>query len=184
MKPPFLPFSALPILILTAVLLPLAGCEQGSQRLPRQEETTAPIAEAPNPQATATAAMEDRIAKRINQIRQQEGLDPLQPNQQLAQVARDYSQQMANQNFFSHTSPQGETPAERVRSAGLHYRMVGENLFKATNVSSPVPAAVEGWMNSPGHRRNILQSGYTRTGVGVWRDQNTYYVTQLFMRSR
>jgi uncharacterized protein YkwD len=127
--------------------------------------------------------MEGLIRDRINTIRQQQGLDPLRPNPQLAQVAREYSQQMARRNFFSHTSPSGETPADRVRAVGLTYWMVGENLFQATNVPDLVPAAVQGWMTSPGHRENLLQPGYTETGVGIWREDNTYYVTQLFMRA-
>lgn len=99
----------------------------------------------------------------------------MRPNPQLTQVARDYSQQMVRRNFFSHTSPSGENPADRVRAVGLTYWMVGENLFQATNAPDLVPAAVEGWMNSPGHRENLLQSGYTETGVGIWREDNTYY---------
>lgn len=134
-------------------------------------------------QSPQTAQMEEQIRQRINQIRQKQGLTELQANEKLAEVARRYSQQMAEQDFFSHTSPTGETPSQRVRSAGIGYRLVGENLFKSTNIPQPVNAAVEGWMDSPGHRENILRSQYRETGIGVWRDGETYYVTQLFLRS-
>lgn len=134
-------------------------------------------------QSPQTAEMEEQIRQRINEIRQKEGLTELQPNPKLAEVARRYSQQMAEQDFFSHTSPAGDTPAQRVQAAGITYIVVGENLFTSTNIPQPVNAAVKGWMDSPGHRENILRSQYRETGIGVWRDGETYYVTQLFLRS-
>jgi uncharacterized protein YkwD len=127
--------------------------------------------------------MEAQVRQRINMIRQQQGLSQLRHHEQLAQVARNYSRRMAEQHFFAHKSPQGDTMVERVRSMGIVYFMLGENLFTCTNIPQPVPAAITGWMNSPGHRTNILQSEYRETGVGVWRQGNTYYFTQLFLRS-
>ncbi len=135
-------------------------------------------------QSSATAQMETQVRQRINEIRQKQGLSQLQHNEKLAQVARNYSQQMAEKNFFSHTSPDGSTMVQRVKSAGIiFYLMLGENLFTSTNVPQPVPSAVQGWMDSPGHRENILRAEYRETGIGVWRKGNTYYITQLFMRS-
>ncbi len=131
-------------------------------------------------QSTPIAQMEIRVRQQINAIRQQQGLNQLRNNEKLAQVARNYSRQMAEQNFFSHTSPQGTTVVQRVHSAGIFYFMVGENLFKGTNLPDPVPSAVQGWVNSPGHRENILRPEFRETGVGVWRKGNTYYFTQLF----
>jgi uncharacterized protein YkwD len=90
---------------------------------------------------------------------------------------------MAEQNFFSHTAPEGDTMVDRVRSARIFYFAVGENLFKGTNLRQPAVDAVEGWMNSPGHRENILRAEYREMGIGVWRKGNTYYFTQLLMRS-
>jgi uncharacterized protein YkwD len=126
--------------------------------------------------------MEELVYVRINEIREQEGLKPLQPNERLAQVARNYSRRMAEENFFSHVAPAGDGPAQRVRGAGITYWVVGENLFQGTNLPRPAPMAVQGWMNSPGHRENILRPVYTETGIGVWREGNTYYFTQLFLR--
>jgi uncharacterized protein YkwD len=134
-------------------------------------------------QSTSTAQMERQVQQQINTIRQQHGLTQLRYNEKLAQVARKYSQQMAVENFFSHTSPTGDTMVQRVHTAGIVYLMLGENLFKGTNLSQPSAIAVQGWMGSPGHRRNILESEYRETGIGVWRRGNTYYFTQLFMRS-
>lgn len=147
---------------------------------PTADSPTSPPTPAQSPQ---TAEIEAQIRQRINEIRQEQGLSELQVNEKLAEVARRYSQQMAEQNFFSHTSPTGSTLEQRVQSAGIVYMLVGENLFKSTNIPQPVNAAVEGWMDSPGHRENILRSQYRETGVGVWQDGETYYVTQLFLRS-
>jgi uncharacterized protein YkwD len=127
--------------------------------------------------------MEAQVRQRINAIRQKQGLSQLRNNEKLAQVARNYSQQMAEKKFFSHTSPEGSTMVQRVQSAKIFYLMVGENLFMCTNVPQPVPSAVQGWMDSPGHRANILRPEYRETGIGVWRKGNSYYVTQLFLRS-
>jgi uncharacterized protein YkwD len=127
--------------------------------------------------------METFVQQQINQIRQKQGLSELRSNSKLAEVARRYSQKMAEQNFFSHTSPNGDRVTERVRSAGIYYWIVGENLFRGTNFPDPAAEAVEGWMNSPGHRENILRPEYRETGIGVWRVGNTYYFTQLFLRS-
>jgi uncharacterized protein YkwD len=134
-------------------------------------------------QSTATAGMEREVQRQINTIRQQQGLRTLRDNPRLAAVARDYSRRMAAQNFFAHVSPQGDTLSDRVKAAKIFYLVVGENLFTSTNIPQPTNAAVEGWMQSPGHRENILRSEFRETGVGVWRRGNTYYFTQLFMRS-
>jgi len=170
------------ILALMAVSCDLPS--QWVERLPElQPRADAPVSPSTPVQSPQTAQMEEQIRQRINEIRQTQGLAELQANEKLAEVARRYSQQMAEQDFFSHTGSSGDTPAQRVRSAGIVYNMVGENLFKSTNIPQPVGAAVEGWMDSPGHRENILRSQYRETGVGVWQDGETYYVTQLFLRS-
>lgn len=134
------------------------------------------------PQSTSTTQMEAQVRQQINVIRQKNGLNSLEANEKLAQVARKYSQKMAAQKFFSHTSPQGDTMVQRVRSAGIFYWMLGENLFMGTNLPQPAGDAVQGWMESPGHRENILRREFRQTGIGVWRNGNTYYFTQLFMQ--
>ncbi|MBF2073648.1 MAG: CAP domain-containing protein [Synechococcales cyanobacterium C42_A2020_086] len=169
------------------LLWAIAGCEAVDQlvnRLPPLPVAIQQDAPSPTPaQSDSIAEMELQVRQQINQIRQEQGLRPLENNEELAQVARNYSRRMAEQDFFSHTGPDGDTPAERVQSAGIFYFMVGENLFTGTNIPQPVPAAVEGWMNSQGHRENILRPEYRETGIGIWRRDNTYYFTQLFMRA-
>ncbi|HEY9637334.1 MAG TPA: CAP domain-containing protein [Coleofasciculaceae cyanobacterium] len=170
-----------------AVALMLSGCDSISQFLPNLPQVNTRSSSQPTPrvpaQSPATAQMEAQVRQRINEIRQKRGLSQLRHNEKLAQVARNYSQQMAEKNFFSHTSPEGSTMVKRVRSAGIFYFMLGENLFMCTNLPQPVPSSIQGWMNSPGHRENLLRPEYRETGIGVWRKGNSYYFTQLFMRS-
>jgi uncharacterized protein YkwD len=128
--------------------------------------------------------MEVAVLQQINQIRQQQGIPTLQPNPTLAQVARNYSQQMVSQNFFSHTDPSGNEAVQRVYGAGIEFELVGENLYKSVAAPDPVKDAVEGWMESPGHRANVMRSVFTETGVGAWQAGDTYYFTQLFIQPR
>lgn len=170
-----------------ALIVATTGCQQIRERfpdLPTLERFSPPPSIPPTPvQSATTAQIETTIYQQINQVRQQDGLTKLKNNDRLAAVARRYSQQMAEQNFFSHTSPDGTTPADRVRAGRIFYYVVGENLFKGTNVATPASAAVKGWLQSPGHRENILRPVFAETGVGVWKKDNTYYITQLFLRS-
>ena len=170
---------------LVALALLLIGCDILNQipQLPQtgtQSQRQTPLKPA---QSATTAQMEAAVYQQINAIRRQKGLTELKQNPKLAQVARDYSRRMAEQQFFAHTSPQGDTMVQRVRSANIFYTLLGENLFTSTNIPQPVPAAVQGWMDSQGHRENILRSEFRETGIGVWRIENTYYFTQLFLRS-
>ncbi|MBW4542038.1 MAG: CAP domain-containing protein [Myxacorys chilensis ATA2-1-KO14] len=168
-----------------ALLFAGTGCEQIRERFPEfpNIEPSPRASTPPTPVQSATAAqIETAIHQQINQVRQQDGLTGLKTNDKLATVARRYSQQMAEQNFFSHTGFDGTTLVDRVRAGRISYYAVGENLFKGTNIAQPAPVAVDGWLNSPGHRKNILRPVFSETGVGVWKKNNTYYITQLFLR--
>jgi hypothetical protein len=82
-------------------------------------------------------------------VRQQNGLRPLQDNERLAQLARNYSWQMAEKNFFSHTGADGSTPNQRVRVGRVSFWVVAENLLKSpTNISQPGNVAVESWLKT------------------------------------
>lgn len=169
-----------------AMAFVLTGCEQAIEYLPPLPTVQMPSdrpKQSPLPPQSATATqIEAAIRESINEVRQENELQTLQNNEQLAAVARNYSRQMAEQNFFSHTGADGSSLQDRVGAGGIIYWVVGENLFKGTNVPQPVNVAVDGWMKSPGHRANILRPVFTETGVGVWRVNNTYYITQLFLR--
>jgi uncharacterized protein YkwD len=162
------------------------GCEEVIEYLPPLPKIEVPSGKPRKPpvraQTSTTANIEAAVRQDINEVRVKYKLKPLQNNQKLAEVARKYSRQMAEKNFFSHTGSDGSTLSERARSGGIVYWVVGENLFKSTNIPQPVPVAVKGWMKSPGHRENILRPIFRETGVGVWKIGKTYYITQLFLR--
>lgn len=170
-----------------AFVLLSTGCEQIRERfpdLPSVEPPSSRPSTPPTPAQSPTAAqIETAIYQQINQVRQRDGLSKLKPNDRLAAVARRYSQQMAEKNFFSHTGIDGTTLGDRVRAGRISYRIVGENLFKGTNLTRPAPSAVDGWLKSKGHRENILYPVFAETGIGVWKKNNTYYITQLFLQS-
>jgi uncharacterized protein YkwD len=135
-------------------------------------------------QSKSIAQMEEAIRVRINGERKKKGVPPLKPNEKLRKIARDYSRRMNDGKFFSHYDKQKKSVADRVEVAGVKYRLVGENLFKSVNAPDVIDASVRGWMNSKGHRANILRQEYTETGVGLWQDGKTTHVTQLFLKPR
>jgi uncharacterized protein YkwD len=121
------------------------------------------------------AANERQILDLVNVIRYRYKLPRLVWNQQAAQVARSHSTDMETHNFFDHVSAtSGLDPFERLKQAGIHYQMAGENI--AAGYPDAIEA-VEGWMNSPGHRKNIMEKGFAQLGVGVSSD----YYTQTFV---
>lgn len=169
------------------VMLALAatGCDVSTrltEKFPKsQPNTESSVVPYVPVQSSQTAEMEEQLWQRINDIRDSQGLDELQPDEKLAEVARQYSQQMAEQELFSRSSSLRDTPAQQLQSAGITYWVVGKNLFKSTN-SQPVNAVIKGWMDSPGQLENILRSEYRETGIGIWQEGETYYITQLFLR--
>ncbi len=125
---------------------------------------------------SAVSNYEAEVIRLVNQIRQQNGLKPLTTNWELSRVARYKSQDMLDKGYFSHTSPTYGTPFEMIKAFGLSYRTAGENIA----MGYPTPeAVVNGWMNSSGHKANILNASYTQIGVGYVAKGN--YWTQMFL---
>ena len=129
------------------------------------------------PQLESTvSSYESEVIRLVNEIRQHNGLRPLAANCELSRVARYKSQDMRDNGYFSHNSPTYGTPFQMLSAFGLSYRTAGENIAKG--YASP-QAVVNGWMNSSGHRANILNASYTQIGVGYVSGGN--YWTQLFI---
>jgi len=122
------------------------------------------------------SAFESEVMRLVNEARAKNGLKPLSANWELSRVARYKSQDMVDRRYFSHTSPTYGTPFQMIKSFGLTYRTAGENI--AYGQSTP-QAVVNAWMNSSGHRANILNPSYTQIGVGYV--ANGHYWTQLFI---
>ena len=99
----------------------------------------------------------------INAKRTAAGLQPLKIDQEVQNVARAKAQDMVNNNYFSHTSPTYGSPFDMLKNYGIKYKTAGENI--AGNSSNQ--GAVNAWMNSEGHKANILNSNYNYTGLGV-----------------
>ncbi|WP_330174661.1 CAP domain-containing protein [Streptomyces sp. NBC_01498] len=123
-------------------------------------------------------AVTAEVLARTNAERRAAGLRPLSPDPHLTTAAQSHSDAMVTRGFYSHTSPEGRQPWDRARSAGSGHRAVGENIACGQRSAAEV---VQGWMNSPGHRANILTPGFTHLGVGL-RDggELALYWTQLF----
>ena len=121
-------------------------------------------------------AYENEVVRLVNQKRAEHGLKPLTPDWQLSRVARYKSQDMKDIGYFSHTSPTYGSPFDMMKKFGISYRSAGENIAKG--YATPT-AVVNAWMNSPGHRANILNSSYTHIGVGYVSSGN--YWTQMFI---
>ena len=124
---------------------------------------------------SSVTKFESEVIILVNQIRAENGLKPLTSDWQLSRVARYKSQDMHDLGYFSHTSPTYGSPFNMMKSFGISYRSAGENIAKG--YSTP-EAVVNAWMNSPGHRANILNSSYTHIGVGYVKEG--HYWTQMF----
>ena len=124
----------------------------------------------------AVTQYEQEVIRLVNEIRAQNGLSALTYNWELSRGARYKSQDMVDNRYFSHTSPTYGTPFQMIRSFGLSYRSAGENIAYGQRTPQ---AVVNAWMNSSGHRANILSSSYTQIGVGYV--ANGHYWTQMFI---
>lgn len=119
----------------------------------------------------------EQVISLTNQYRSQNGLPPLTYNAQLTQAAQNFAVQMGTLNFFSHTSPDGTDPGDRIVLAGYKPRTWGENI--AYGYSTPAQV-MTGWMNSSGHKANILNTSFKEIGVGYYVVNSTAYWVQNF----
>lgn len=119
---------------------------------------------------------EQEVVRLVNIERARNGLAALSEDWELSRVARYKSQDMRDKRYFSHTSPTYGSPYDMMRAFGISYRTAGENI--AMGQGTPA-AVVSAWMNSPGHRANILSKSFTKIGVGYVASGN--YWTQMFI---
>lgn len=132
------------------------------------------------PTMQSIKALESEVVRLVNLERSKNGLQPLKENWELSRVARYKSQDMANKNYFSHTSPTYGSPFRMMESFGIRYSAAGENIAKGQKTPQAVMTA---WMNSPGHRSNILSPSYTQIGVGLAKNKSgNAYWTQMFIK--
>ena len=125
---------------------------------------------------SAVLSYEQEVVRLVNEIRVKNGLNALAQDWELSRVARYKSQDMRDNRYFSHTSPVYGSPFQMMKSFGITYRSAGENIAKG---QATPQAVVNAWMNSGGHRANILNASYTHIGVGYVADGK--YWTQMFI---
>lgn len=119
---------------------------------------------------------ENEVVRLVNEKRAENGLSKLTADWELSRVARYKSQDMKDNNYFSHTSPIYGSPFDMIKNFGISYRTAGENIAKG---QSTPQAVVNAWMNSSGHRANILNASFKKIGVGFVK--NGKYWTQMFI---
>ena len=125
---------------------------------------------------SSVTSYEQEVIRLVNAERAKQGLKPLTYDWELGRVARYKSQDMRNNKYFAHNSPTYGTPFQMMKSFGISYRSAGENIARGQKAPQ---AVVSAWMNSSGHRANILNSSSTHIGVGYVADGN--YWTQMFI---
>ena len=121
----------------------------------------------------------NNVLKLVNQQRARYGISPLRTSQKLTEAAQSHSEDMARRRKMSHTGSDGSTVMTRVKRTDYEPRTVAENVARGQDSSRDV---VKEWMNSRGHRKNILNSAYTEIGVGVVYGNGGPYWTQVFAR--
>ena len=125
---------------------------------------------------TPVLSYENEVIRLVNEQRAQHGLAALSANWELSRVARYKSQDMVDNRYFSHTSPTYGSPFQMMKAFGISYRTAGENIAYGQRTPQ---AVVTAWMNSSGHRANILNASYKQIGVGYV--TNGHYWTQMFI---
>ena len=144
--------------------------QQPAQQQPAQTEETKEQA------SYQLSQYEQQVVDLTNQERAKQGLPALKVDLELSKVAREKSLDMQKNNYFSHTSPTYGSPFDMMKKFSISYKAAGENIAKGQRTPQEV---VNAWMNSSGHRQNILSSNFTHIGVGYVAEGN--YWTQQFI---
>ncbi len=138
-------------------------------------------------QFAGVSEVEEQVISLTNEIRRKQRLSTLSASTELRIAARQHSQEMGDEKYFAHESPdvRWRVPWQRTYNAGFWGQQVGENIVSVQNPNLKTPKAIaerflQLWMNSPPHKANLLTPKWTLLGVGVVKVRDTYYGTQLF----
>jgi uncharacterized protein YkwD len=154
---------------------PMPEPEPEPEPMPEPEPEPEPM---PEPTPTACAGAEEaRVIELVNAARTSMGLGTLRCDDAMARTARKHSVDMCMQGYFSHTGLDGSSPFDRMRREGVSFRTAGENIAWGQRTPEAVHDA---WMNSSGHRANILNGAYGRIGVGYEACGGRAHWTQVF----
>lgn len=179
---------SVPALLLAALLLVACGDSGGggvSSSAGTQDPAKPPSTDPPPSSGSSMSEDERALALEVldivNAERSAAGLPALSWHEGAAEVAYLHSLDMDVRDFFDHTNPDGQLPWDRLDEAGIGWSAVGENI--ARGYGSPT-SVMDAWMNSSGHRANILNGTFTHVGIGVHDDGLTIWWTQLFLVPR
>lgn len=136
-----------------------------SYRFNLVETSTSPTSSTTSSSSTSESSIVNQIVSLTNSFRQQNGLAPLSLNYRLSSAAQTHTQNMAFQDFVSHTGVDGSTVGQRVSATGYKWSLVAENIAAGYQTATDV---VQGWIDSPGHRENLLNPDVTEIGVGYY----------------
>jgi uncharacterized protein YkwD len=191
------PFSLVLLLIVSVVLCHTAS-GQNLESWPvtrlvtavaysRPHNVTSP-ADSPSESAASASfgdasVIERRAFEKTNQVRIENGLPPFVWDADLCRMARINSENMARRGYFAHITPEGLRLRARARAAGiLHFSLLGENIAYNQGYDDPGAFAVERWMSSPGHRANILYTGFQESAIGTFVSADgAVFLTQVFI---
>ncbi|MDQ0300717.1 putative YkwD family protein [Salibacterium salarium] len=120
--------------------------------------------------------MEEEVVTLTNAEREKEGLSPLKQDSNVAEVAQAKSEDMSNNDYFAHRSPNYGSPFDMLEDYNVEFTIAAENIAQGQQTADQV---VEGWMNSEGHRKNIMNPNLTHIGIGF--EENGKYWTQMFI---
>jgi len=144
--------------------------------------------------------LEQKIHELINAERKANDREPFEWDESLSNIARAHSEDMARRKYFKHVNPEGLTPMKRAEAAGYHAcQLMGQNIYQNNlysrvitekkrttydwnSIDQIASTTVKGWMQSDGHRQNILEKNYTKQGIGVAIDEaddGKVYITQV-----
>lgn len=163
------------------VVIDLSGVNVNDFVTPDPADDDIPAGEPQDTGSVELTAIEAAAFDAVNAERTSRGLGALTVRDDLVEVARAHSEDMIARGYFAHVNPDGEDPFDRMHDAGITYNIAGENLAW-NNYANPVEVAVDGWMESAGHRDNILRASFTHAGMGVAVDQDgRHFFTQVFI---
>ncbi|MED3066141.1 CAP domain-containing protein [Bacillus thuringiensis] len=147
-----------------------------AQKPAENNNTQKPAEQKPAEEAKSLSEFEQRVVELTNAERTKQGLPALKIDTELSKVARIKSEDMQKNNYFDHNSPTYGSPFDMMKKFGISYTSAGENIAQGQRTPEEV---VQAWMNSAGHRANILNNGFTHIGVGYVESGN--YWTQQFI---
>ncbi|MGW2559359.1 sigma-70 family RNA polymerase sigma factor [Streptomyces sp. NPDC001514] len=136
-----------------------------------------PTPKAPDPAPATPSSAAQQVLALVNAERAKAGCGPVSSDDKLATAAGNHSADMAARDFFDHTNPDGQDPGDRITAAGYRWSTYGENIARGQQTPASV---MDSWMNSPGHRANILNCSFKELGVGIHDASGGPWWTQAF----